>query len=102
MLSCPHCNASINFREIGYEGLFATHRICPNCNQYFDLDARTKGRQVVILVILVLCLVLTILTYVYGGYWTSLAVASYLLFGGVLVYGSKKMYLVKFFRNDSE
>lgn len=61
-----------------------------------------KRRQAIILVMLPICLALTILTCVYGGTWTALVVASYVLFGGILIYGNKKMYLVKFSPDDGE
>jgi hypothetical protein len=100
MLSCPHCGAPIDFRKIRHEGLFETRRTCPGCNQSFDLDARTKKRQAIIMVVLVLCFALTVLTYIYGAYWTALAVASYCLFGGILIYGNRRIYLVKSSRSD--
>lgn len=98
MLACPHCNTTIVLRELKHEGFFATHRICPNCNQPFDLDSSTKHRQKLVLAALVLSLTLTVFAYLYGGHWILLAVASYVLIGGLLIYGTRRMYLVNFAR----
>jgi len=102
MLACPHCNTPIVLRELKHEGFFATHRICRNCNRAFDLDASTKSRQRLVLAALVLSLPLTVFAYVYGGYWILLAMAAYVLIGGMLVYGTRRMYLVKFFSGEDK
>lgn len=95
MLACPHCSAPIDLREIRHEGLLATHRFCPVCKQPFEVDTRTKKRQALFLVILLISLVLTVLSYIYGRTWAPFAVASYFLAGGVLYYGNRNVQLVK-------
>ena len=102
MLTCPHCSGAIDMRQAKHEGLFATHRACPSCRRFFDLDARTKTRQALMLATLAVALVLTVLTYFHGRFWAPFAVASYCLAGAVLYYGNKKMYLVEYTGGKNE
>ena len=63
MLMCPYCNYEIQMRKLSHQGLFKTHRICPNCDGSFTPDPDTKKRQAIFIIILIISLIFTLLLY---------------------------------------
>lgn len=95
MLSCPHCGAPIELRKIKHEGLLASYRICPTCDGAFEVDPKTKKRQGAFIILALVSLVLTVLAYTDGWMWLPYALMSYLLLGGVVYHGNKRVLLMK-------
>lgn len=59
-------------------------------------DSDTKIRQAFCLVFLVISLVFTLLLYYESNYWLEPAVFSYIVAGGLIYRGNRKMYLVPY------
>jgi hypothetical protein len=96
MLACPYCDTEIRLRELNHPGLFKNYRICPNCHGKFTPDTTTKRRQVFLLVIAFISLVLTILLYTEGMKWLIYCLISYVIFGLLLYWGNKYIFLVPY------
>ena len=95
MPTCPHCRTQIDLRKIKHQGFLESYRICPACNQAFEVDPRTKRRQAVFIVLALVSLVLTVLMYVDVKKWLPYAALSYLLLGAVIYYGNRRVFFVK-------
>ena len=95
MLTCPHCGARIDLRRIKHEGLFVSYRVCPTCEQAFDVDPRTKRRQAAFVILALASLALTVMMYADVRTWLPYAIVSYLLAGAVIYYGNKRVFFVK-------
>ena len=95
MPACPHCCNPIDLRRIKHQGLLVSHRICPTCDQAFEVDPKTKRRQAGFIVLALISLVLTVLMYGDAKRWLPYAMPSYLLLGAAIYYGNKKVYFVK-------
>ncbi len=95
MPACPYCNEPVDLRAIKHQGMFSAHRICPTCNQPFEVDPKTKQRQAVFIVLALLSLVLTILMYADVRKWVAYAISSYLALAVLIYYANGKVYLVK-------
>ena len=94
MLACPHCGAAIDLRKIKHQGWLAFYRICPNCNQAFEVDPQTKRRQAAVLVLALISLVLTVLMYGDVRKWIPYTVPSYVLLGAAIYYGNQRVSFV--------
>lgn len=75
--------------------MLVSYRICPACNQAFEVDPKTKRRQAVFIVLALVSLVLTVLMYVDDTKWLPYALLSYVLLGAVIYYGNKRVFFVK-------
>lgn len=64
------------------------------CGKQFDLDAATKVRQLLCIVVLAMSLVLTILLYFQSSAWLAPALVSYGVTAWIMVVGNKRLYLV--------
>jgi hypothetical protein len=69
--------------------------VCPNCAGKFTVDARTKRRQAVCLVIALVSLAFTMLLYFQGSQWLIPALASYVVLGALVYWGNKRVLLVR-------
>lgn len=94
MLTCPHCQETIEIRILPHHGLFKAYRTCPTCAGTFEVDPQTKRRQALFIVLLLISLAATLLLYVQGPTWLLLACATYLLLAGLIYWGNKRVYLV--------
>jgi len=92
--SCPHCQVSVDIRSLRHQGMFKSYRICPNCQGPFEVDAKTKRRQALFIVLAMVSLTLTILVYYRGDGWLLPACISYLLLAVLIYWGNKKVYFV--------
>ncbi len=96
MPSCPHCQSEIVLRLLKHQGLLRSERICPYCGGAFTVDALTKRRQAWFIVLAVISLLLTVLSYFEFADCLSLALVSYLLLGALIAWGNRKVKLVPF------
>ena len=96
VLTCPHCDDSVELRALKHQGLFASYRICPTCNGAFEVDRHTKLRQAGFIVLATVSLILTILMYYDFRQWGLFAIPSYLLLGILIYSANRKVYLVKY------
>jgi uncharacterized protein (DUF983 family) len=96
MQTCPHCSIKIRLKELPYQGLFNSFRICPNCGGEFTVDTDTKYRQAAFIVILLISLVLTILLYCGDSKWLIPALVSYVVLGLLIYWGNKKLFFVPY------
>lgn len=92
--SCPHCQVSVDISSLPHQGMFKSYRICPNCQGLFEVDAKTKQRQAVFIVLILVSLALTILLYFSGAGWLLPACICYLLIAVLIYWGNKKVYFV--------
>jgi transposase-like protein len=93
---CPHCSLDICVRELPYQGLFKSFRICPNCGESFTVDTDTKYRQAACIVIAVISLVFTLLLYYRDSKWLIPALVSYVVLGLLIYWGNKKVFFVPY------
>lgn len=96
MLTCPHCSATVELRELPYLSVFRNYRICPECEGAFTVDVNTKRRQAVFLILAIVSLVLTGLLYFNGNAWLPPALVSYAAMAGLLYWANKKVRLVPY------
>jgi len=96
MTTCPHCSLEIRLRELRYQGLFKSFRICPNCGGSFTVDTDTKYRQAIFIFIALIALAFTILLYFRGSDWLFPALISYVILGLLIYWGNKKLFLVPY------
>jgi len=96
MHTCPHCTIDITVREVPHQGLFDNFRICPNCGGRFTVDTDTKYRQAILIFIALISLAFTIMLYFQGLEWLVAALVSYVVFGLLLYWGNRKMFLVPY------
>jgi len=92
--SCPHCQVPVDIRSLRYQGMFKSYRICPNCQGLFEVDAKTKQRQALFIVLALVSLALTILLYYRGTGWLFPACVSYVLLAVLIYWGNVKVYFV--------
>lgn len=95
MPACPHCCKPIDLRKIKHQGFLASYRVCPTCDQAFEVDPKTKMRQAAFMVLALISLVLTVLMYRNPERWLSYALFSYLLLAVAIYNGNKRVYFVK-------
>ena len=96
MLMCPYCNHEIRMRELPHQGLFKTHRNCPNCEGCFTPDPATKQRQAIFIFVLIVSLVFTLLLYFGSIDWLTPAIFSYVILGLIVYWSNKRMFLVPY------
>lgn len=96
MQTCPHCGIEIILKEIPYQGMFDSFKICPDCGGEFTVDSDTKYRQAIFLFISLFSLVFTVLWYFYGVNWLIPSLISYVVWGMFLYWGNKKLFLVPY------
>ncbi len=96
MTICPHCSIEIRLRELGYQGLLKSFRICPNCGGSFTVDTDTKYRQALFIFIAIISLAFTILLYFQGSDWLFPALFSYVVLGLLIYWGNKNLFLVPY------
>jgi uncharacterized protein (DUF983 family) len=96
MQTCPHCRIELRVRELRYQGLFKSFRICTNCGGSFTVDSKTKYRQAAFIVIAIISLVFTILLYYKDLKWLIPALVSYVVLGILIYWGNKKVFFVPY------
>jgi hypothetical protein len=96
MLTCPYCNIEIRLRELNHPGLFKNYRVCPNCHGKFTPDTKTKHRQAIFIIVSIISLVLTMLLYFKGTEWLFPSIISYVIFGLLIYWGNKHIFLVPY------
>jgi ribosomal protein S27AE len=101
MQRCPHCSKEVILKELPHQGLFKSHRVCPECGGCFTADTDTKYRQALFIVIALLSLVFTLFLYYEDPDWLIPALASYVALGIVICWGNKKMFLVPYNKNKN-
>lgn len=102
MLNCPHCRTPVDLRKIKHQGMLVSYRVCPACNQAFEVDPKTKRRQAAFIVLALVSLVLTVLMRGDVQKWLPYALPSYLLLSAVIYYGNKRVFLVKSLRRSHD
>ena len=96
MLTCPYCNNEICLSELKHPGFFENYRVCPNCHGKFTPDTRTKHRQAIFIFVAIVSLILTLLMYFKGMEWLIPSIVSYVIFGLLIYWGNKHMFLVPY------
>ncbi len=94
MPACPHCGSDVAVRKLVHQGLFASYRTCPDCGGHFTVDAKTRQRQAVALVVALAALVLTLLLNFQGVKWLGPAVVVYTVLGALVYWGNKRVRFV--------
>jgi len=96
MQRCPHCRTEIIIRELPHQGFFRSDRVCPKCNGNFTVDADTKRRQALFIIILLISLIFTLLLYYNVTNWLIPALTSYIVLGLLIYWSNKKVFLVPY------
>jgi len=96
MLTCPYCNIEIRLKELDHPGVFKNYRVCPNCHGKFTSDTKTKHRQAIFIIVSIISLGLTMLLYFKGTEWLFLSIISYVIFGLLIYWGNKHIFLVPY------
>lgn len=96
MHTCPHCSVEIIIRELPHQGLFASFRVCPECNEKFTVDKKTKYRQALCIFLATISLVLTILLYFQGTQWLEASIISYVAVGILIYRGNKRLFYIPY------
>jgi hypothetical protein len=96
MLTCPHCQTPIRLGELPHQGLFKSHRVCPDCAGSFIVDRKTRQRQAAFIVVALVSLVLTVLLTRGDTAWLLPAVTSYVILGVLIYWGNRQVYLVPY------
>jgi hypothetical protein len=86
-------------RELPHPGWFANYRICPVCSESFTADPGTKFRQALFIIIALVSCAFTVLLYIGSSKWLIPALVSYVVFGLLLYWANKKMFLVPYKNN---
>lgn len=95
-ISCPHCNAGVTLNQLPHQGCWSNFRVCPHCGGLFTPDSDTKIRQAFCMVLSAISLVFTLLLYYESNNWLEPALSSYIVLGGLIYWGNRKMYLVPY------
>jgi len=101
MQTCPYCKHEIRLNELPHQGFFNSFRICPNCGGKFTVDNSTKHRQAIFIIIALISLAFTVLLYFKGIDWFIPSITSYIVLGGLIYWGNKKLYLVPFKKDQT-
>lgn len=101
MQTCPHCSSEIRVKELRYQGLFKSFRICPNCEGAFTVDTDTKYRQAAFIGIAMISLVFSIFLYYGDSKWLIPAFVSYVVLGLLIYWGNKKVFFVPYQKEKS-
>jgi CXXC-20-CXXC protein len=101
MLECPHCGNPVELRELKHQGMLASYRVCPHCGEKFEVDRHTKRRQAVFIVLAMVSLIFTVLMYFNVHEWAAFAISTYVVLGALIYFANKKVYLVKYYRDES-
>ena len=96
MQRCPHCSVEIRIRELPHPGLLKNYRTCPKCGGRFTVDSDTKYRQAILIVVMLLSLLFTLFLYFEDTGWLGPALLSYVVFGLLLYWGNRKVFLVPY------
>ena len=91
----------IIIKELPHQGVFDSHRICPECGGSFTVDKNTKYRQYYLIIIILISLIFTLLLYFDGNDWLVPAIISYVVFTALLYWGNKKLYYVPYKKDDT-
>lgn len=94
MPNCPHCQVDIVLRQLQHQGMWKNYRVCPACGGQFTVDAKTRQRQALALVLALVALVLTGLLYFRGAHWLTSALIIYAVLAAVIYRGNQQLYLV--------
>lgn len=81
--------------------MLASHRICPHCEESFEVDPHTKRRQAAFIILATVSLILTVLMYFDFHQWALFAISTYVVLGALIYLANKKVYLVKHNRGAS-
>lgn len=92
--ACPHCQNDIPVRALQHQSLLATCRTCPDCGGLFTVDAKTRQRQGVALIVALIAFALTLLLIFRGLGWLLPAAAGYALLGAVIYRGNRHVRFV--------
>ncbi len=96
MQICPFCQEKIVLRELPYQGLFKTFRICPKCGGRFTVDIETKRWQAVCLIIGMISLCFTLLMYYVGSAWIMPSLLTYIILALIIYWRNKRVFLVPY------
>ncbi len=96
MPECPHCRQVIGGKDLRNQFSFKPYRPCPSCARPFTVDASTKYRQAIGLVIALISLVLTLGLFFRGTDWLTPAIISYIILVLFLHWGNKHVVFVPY------
>jgi len=101
MHACPLCQQRFHVRELPHQSWWKNYRLCPHCQAKITVDKDTKTRQRLFLIVVCISLLFTAMLQFQGNAWLLPALASYLVMGIALYWGTKHVYFVPY-QDDKE
>jgi hypothetical protein len=95
-LKCPGCDIEISGKVLALQPQFRHYRICPHCGTRFTVDAGTKRRQAIAIVLAIVSLYLTIRLMKDGVHWLMPACVSYAVLAAYIYFASIRVTTVPF------
>lgn len=102
MHRCPYCHAQFHVRALPHQSWWKNYRVCPSCLGRITVDADTKIRQALFLVLALISLGFTAMLQFDGQHWLLPALASYLVMAIALYRGTKKVFFVPYDSNKPQ
>ena len=95
-MNCPVCASDMRSRSLLSYYSWKPYRVCPDCHAKYTTDARTRKRQLGILLLALVMFGLTIAAALKGWVWVVPAVLSHIALWGYIGYVLSRMSYVPY------
>jgi len=95
-MHCPACGSDMRCRSLLSHYSLRPYRVCPDCNEKYTSDSKSKRRQVPILVLGLITLGLMIEVTLKGSVWILPAFVSLIVLWVYVGYALSKVTYVRF------
>jgi uncharacterized protein (DUF983 family) len=95
-MNCPVCGSDMRSRSLLSHYSLKPYRVCPDCKARYTSDARTRKRQIPIVLLAVIASGATIAVGLKGLVWVLPAVLSHIVLWGYIGYALSKMRYVRY------
>ncbi len=96
MARCPSCSAPIGADELRRQFYIRAYRTCPGCRSRFTVDAPTKRRQALALMLALTALGLTLGWCFFDQPWQAPTLLSYLCLVGFIGWANARVAYVSY------
>lgn len=96
MMNCPVCGSDMRSRSLLADFSLKPCRVCPDCNAKYRADAKTRRRQVPIIILALIASSLTFAVSLKGIVWLLPAVVSHIILWTYIGYVLSKLTYVQY------
>jgi len=90
-MNCPACGSDMRSRSLLSHYSLKPYRLCPDCNAKYRADAKTRKRQVPIIILVLIALGLTFTVSLKGFVWLLPAMVSHIILWTYIGYTLSKV-----------